>query len=292
MPHKASRTEPIDVRGLRYNVRHWGPDDAPPVFFLHGWMDSSPTFQFVVDALSRTWHVIAPDWRGHGESEWQNRPYWYPDYYADLDCLLAHYSPKDPARIVGHSMGANIGANYAGVRPQRVARLVLLDFLGLKPPADEDAPGLLGAWLRAVDEGPPSSIYPDCEALAARLMALNPRLTKERAAFLSRHTSRANANGTVQIACDPWHRAPSPLVYHIEDSLACWQRIEIPVLLMIAEHGFVIARFGKDPQELKRRLSSFRKLNTETIPDSGHNMQHDQPELVAGAIERGLIRNP
>jgi pimeloyl-ACP methyl ester carboxylesterase len=291
MPYKASRTEKIDVRGLRYNVRHWGPDDAPMVFFLHGWMDCSPTFQFVVDALSRPWHVIAPDWRGHGESEWQNRPYWHPDYYADLDVLLAHYSPKDPARIVGHSMGANVGASYAGVRPRRVAQLVMLDFLGLSPPAGEDSPRLFDAWLRQVDEEPAPRVYPNCEALAARLKKTNPRLTTERAAFLSRHASRANADGTVQIACDPWHRVPSPLVYRIEDSLACWRRIEIPVLLMIAEHGFVRARFGKNPRELERRLSSFRDLATESVPGSGHNMQHDRPECVAKAIEHVLSKD-
>ncbi len=63
-----STTESIDIRGLRYNVRHWGPADAPPVFLLHGWMDASATFQFVVDALRQDWHLIAPDWRGYGKA--------------------------------------------------------------------------------------------------------------------------------------------------------------------------------------------------------------------------------
>ena len=149
MQHKKSRTERIDIRGLRYNVRHWGPENAPAVFFLHGWMDCSPTFQFVVDALEKDWHVIAPDWRGYGESEWLLQPYWFPDYYADLDRLLEHYSPGKPARLVGHSMGANISATYAGVRPQRVAQLVMLDFLGLKPPPEADSPFQLRKWLDA-----------------------------------------------------------------------------------------------------------------------------------------------
>jgi pimeloyl-ACP methyl ester carboxylesterase len=88
-----STTETLDIRGLRYNVRHWGAADAPKLFLLHGWMDSSATFQFVVDAFRKSWHVIAPDWRGYGESEWLGRPYWFPDYYADLEVLLDHYSP-------------------------------------------------------------------------------------------------------------------------------------------------------------------------------------------------------
>ena len=87
--YKPSVTEQVPVRGLTYTVRRWGPADAPQVFLLHGWMDSSPTFQFVVDALRRDWQVIAPDWRGFGGSTWLGHSYWFPDYYADLEALLA-----------------------------------------------------------------------------------------------------------------------------------------------------------------------------------------------------------
>ena len=79
-------------------------------------MDSSPTFQFVVEALGGEWHVIAPDWRGYGASTWLGRPYWFADYYADLDALLHHYSSVAPARLVGHSMGAGWPARPAGLR--------------------------------------------------------------------------------------------------------------------------------------------------------------------------------
>ena len=290
MQHKKSRTEKIDIRGLRYNVRHWGPENAPVVFFLHGWMDCSPTFQFLVDALQQPWHVIAPDWRGYGESEWLSRPYWFPDYYADLHCLLEHYSPGKPARVVAHSMGANISGAYAGVQPERIAQLVMLDFLGLKPAIDDDAPNLIGKWIRNIESGPPHGLYPSCEALASRLMELDPRLTPERAEFLSWNISRYRSDSLIEMACDPWHRVPSPLVYRPEDSMACWQRIEAPVLLLIAEHGLVVRRFGNDPQEFDRRVGCFRNLKTAHIPDSGHNVQHDQPELTAGAIEQFLAK--
>ena len=77
-------------------------------------LDGYPsTFQFVVDALTREWYVIAPDWRGSHRLAGQ--PYWFPDYLADLDALLRRYLPEEPARIVGHSMGASIAATYAGV---------------------------------------------------------------------------------------------------------------------------------------------------------------------------------
>lgn len=291
MENTKSRSEKVDIRGLRYNVRHWGPADAPAIFFLHGRMDCSPTFQFLVDALKRSWHIIAPDWRGYGESEWLSRPYGFPDYYADLHSLLDHYSPDKPARLVAHSMGANIAGSYAGALPERISQLVMLDFLGLKPAIDEDSPTLIAAWLKNLRKDPPLAIYQNCEALANRLMELNPRLSADRAAFLSWNVGRIRSDSLIEMACDPWHRVPSPVVYHAEDGMACWKRIEAPVLLLIAEHGLINQRFGNDPPEFNRRIACFRNLQTVAIPDSGHNVQHDQPELVAAAIEQFLSRD-
>lgn len=291
MNYRQSSTERISIRGLRYNIRHWGGEDSPVVFFLHGWMDCSPTFQFVVDALKQDWHVIAPDWRGYGDSEWLSRPYWFPDYYADLHEILAHYSSGCPARLVGHSMGANIAAIYAGAFPKRVSQLVMLDFLGLKPPIDDDSPTLINRWVRHLGRKPAGGAYASIEAFAQRFIEMNPRLGESRAVFLAENLCRCLTDGTVEMNCDPWHRVPSPMVYHAEDNLACWRRIEAPVLLAIASHGFANQRFGNDPEEFTRRTSCFGNAQIVSIADSGHNVQHDQPECVARVIEAFLRRD-
>ncbi len=283
-----STTELITVRGLRYGVRHWGDARAPVVFFLHGWMDSSATFQFVVEALKTSWHVIAPDWRGYGQSEWLSRPYWFPDYYADLQCILAHYS-QDPVRLVGHSMGANIASIYAGLRPERVSQLVMMDFLGLAIPTETDGSRQLGQWLAGVFEEPAMRGYKNHEALARRLMSVNHRLTHERAEFLSRTVSCVRPDGLVAMACDPWHKMASPTLYRVEDSMASWQRITAPVLMLMADQGLVHQRFTNDPAQLRRRLDCFKQNQIVTIADAGHNLQHDQPEQVAAALDQFLV---
>lgn len=290
MSHLPSRTETLSIRGLRHNVRHWGDDAAPTLFLLHGRMDSSPTFQFVVDALTQSWHVIAPDWRGYGGSECLCRPYWYHDYYADLDGLLAHYSPDRPARLVGHSMGANIASIYAAAKPERVAQVAMLDFLGLPAPAN-DAPTELRNWLDAIADTPSLSRYPNTAALAQRLMKLNPRLTPSRADFLARTTGREQADGSVELACDPWHKPPSPMLYRVDEVLETWRRVAAPVLLLIAEQGYVQQRFGDNRDELERRLACFANRQVVMVPDCGHNMQHDQPESIAAALEGFLRRD-
>ena len=291
MPRTESRTEQLAIRGLRYNIRHWGDAGAPMLFLLHGWMDSSATFQFVVDALQREWHVVAPDWRGYGASQWLGRPYWFPDYYADLDGLLQHYSPDRPARLVGHSMGANIAGIYAGVRPRRVAQLAMLDFLGLVAAKDADASTQIGKWLDGIQKEPQLRAYPDQTALARRLRLANPRLSAERAAVLARTVSRVRPDGQVEMACDAWHKIPSPALYRSEDAMASWGRITAPVLMLIADHGFVQQRFGNEPDEYRRRLDCFADAKVISIADSGHNMQHDQPEQVAAALENFLLRD-
>jgi pimeloyl-ACP methyl ester carboxylesterase len=121
---KASASHCHEIRGLRYHVRTWGDAHSPMLFLLHGWLDVSASFQFVVDALRHEWHVIAPDWRGFGLSAWAPGGYWFPDYYADLDALLDLYRPDTPVNLVGHSMGGNVALMYAGMRPQRVAHVM------------------------------------------------------------------------------------------------------------------------------------------------------------------------
>lgn len=281
--------EPLDVHGLRYNVRRWGNPDAPLVFFLHGWMDASPTFQFVVEALQHEWHVVAPDWRGFGATEWLGKPYWFPDYYSDLDVLLAHYSPDRPARLVGHSMGANIASNYAALRPDRVAQIAMLDFLGLPSTKPEDAAPRLRVWLDGFRRDPRMRVHDDHDAFARRLVEANPKLSAGQAEFLSHHLGRIRDDGRVEMAADAWHKMRSPTLYRIEEAMAFWRAIEAPVLMLIADLGYVHDRLDDD--ECRRRLACFRNASVVTIRDARHNVQHDQPEQVAVALEKFLSRD-
>ena len=186
---KDSRSRFLDVRGLRYHVREWGDASAPKLFLLHGWMDVSASFQFTVDALARDWHVLAPDWRGFGLSQWTPGGYWFPDYIGDLDALLDRLCADEPARVVGHSMGGNIAGLYAGIRPERVSKLVLAEGFGLPRTVPDQAPGRYLKWLDANGEAPALRPYADFDEVAARLKANTPGLGDERARFLANRLS-------------------------------------------------------------------------------------------------------
>src|SRR5712691_4548793 len=178
----------VPVRGLRYHCRCWGDARAPKLFMLHGWMDVSASFQFVVDALRGEWRVIAPDWRGFGLSEWaKGDGYWFPDYFADLEYLIGHFQPEAPAVLIGHSMGGNVAAMYAGIRPERVAKLIDLEGFGLLGAGAGEAPKRYAQWLGELADKPSFRDYDSFEALAERLCGNNPRLSREKALFLARH---------------------------------------------------------------------------------------------------------
>ncbi len=150
---KDSRSEFILIRGLRYHIRHWGSSDAPLLVMLHGWMDMSASFQFMIDCLRKEWHVIAPDWRGFGlTADSGTDTYWFPDYLADLDAILEHYSSIEPVNLLGHSMGGNVACLYAGVRPDRIKSLVNLEGFGMPLTRPEQAPARYATWLQELRE--------------------------------------------------------------------------------------------------------------------------------------------
>lgn len=289
---KPSRSEFIPVRGLEYHVRHWGDENAPKLFMVHGWMDVSASFQFVVDCLQRDWHVIAPDWRGFGLT---NNPgvdcYWFADYLGDLDAILAHYSPEEPVNLLGHSMGGNVVCLYAGVRPERIRNLINLEGFGLPVTRPEQAPGRYAKWLEELRSPPAMRPYASQTDVAARLQKTNPRLTDERAAFLSAHWAAQNARGEWQILGDPAHKLSSPILYRVEEVLACWQAITAPVLWVEADDTDAWRWMGpKDKAriEVDRRIHFIPQVRTATIRHAGHMLHHDQPQALAQLIEEFL----
>lgn len=273
------------IRGRRYHVRLWGAERAPKLFLLHGWMDISASFQFLVDAFSREWRVVAPDWRGFGLSEWNNDAYWFPDYLADLDALLDRYSPEEPARLVGHSMGGNIACLYAGARPQRVSRLVTLEGFGLMAADPAQAPGRYAKWLEQIKARAAFRDYADRNEFARRLMRDNPRLTEDKAGFLAEQFAVQRASGPFTYAADPLHRLANPVLYRLEEAKACWRAITAPVLWVAARDSYIMNEFHGREDDYAARLACFGDVREALLEDCGHMMHHDQPRQLAAIIE-------
>jgi pimeloyl-ACP methyl ester carboxylesterase len=283
-----SRSEFIPVRELTYHIRLWGDLAAPKLFMVHGWMDVSASFQFLVDALQRNWCVIAPDWRGYGLTEKPRADnYWFPDYLADLDAILRHYSPAAPVNLIGHSLGGNVACLYAGSRPERIAKLVNLEGFGMRRTKAEEAPARYRKFMDEIATPPTLKPYANFSELAARLQKTNPRLTAERAAFLAQHWGHevgTPEGKRVELLADPAHKIVNATLYRVDEAAACWQAITAPVLCVTANQSEMLTRWIKE-DDYRERLSHFKHLTEASIDQAGHMLQHDQPEELARLIE-------
>ena len=288
-PQKPFRSRYLGVRGLRYHLREWGREGAPKLFMLHGWMDVSASFQFVVDALEADWHVIAPDWRGFGLTEWRGDAYWFPDYLGDLDAIARSVAPDEPLRLVGHSLGGNVASLYAGVRPARVSHVVALDAFGLADTQPEQSPGRIEKWLAELAAPARFRGYADQGALAVRLMADNPRLEAGRAAFLAGHLGEADGEGGFRLAGDPAHRRVNPVLYRRAEAMAAWRRVTAPVLWVEPAEPDLRRKLGVSDAAHAEARACFRDFREVQVADCGHNLHRDQPDAVARIIESFLL---
>jgi pimeloyl-ACP methyl ester carboxylesterase len=290
-----SRSEFVPVRNLWYHVQVWG-DPAPgktPLVLLHGWMDVAASYQFVVDALSHDHYVIAPDWRGFGQTASGDADsFWFPDYLADLDALLDHYAPGTPVNLVGHSMGGNVAMVYAGVRPERIHRLINLEGFGMPATQPQEAPGRFVKWLdevKMLHRGEKQlKGYDSALGVAQRLMKNNPRLGLDKSHWLATHWAREDTDGQWRIQGHPAHKNISAQLYRLDEVLEIYRCISLPVLMVEAADDSLTTlwRHTFTRAQHRERLNAVPQLEIALIENAGHMLHHDQPEILATLIER------
>ena len=282
-PIQRSLRREFEIRGANYSVTEWGDPNAPLIVFLHGWADTGSTFQFVVDTMQDEWHVVAPDWRGFGRSTVACASYWFPDYLADLDELLHIYTPDEPARIIGHSMGANVAALYAGTMPERVRAFVNLEGFGLVDSDPQDAPARYRKWLEETRAGQVFLEYRDLAALADRIARRNPNMSAMQAAFVAAEWAEEQEDGRLVLRADPAHKLPNPVLYRRAEAEACWRGIEAEVLLVTGGRSELARRFA---DVTGASCPADREVR---IDNAGHMLHFEAPAALAAEIE-GFLR--
>lgn len=213
---RAARLQRLRVRGLDVQLYRWGHDAAVPLLLLHGWGDTAATFQFLIDAFATPQAAVGFDWRGFGRTEWAREGYWYPDYLADLDAMLDVLVPEGAVDVVGHSMGGNIALLYAGIRPQRVRRVVSLEGFGMRRTLASEAPERYRRWLDECNRTPAFRAYDSLDDFARVLARRYPRIPLQRIDFIARSWARQCFDGRVELLADPRHKYVNPVLYQRE----------------------------------------------------------------------------
>lgn len=300
VPSRRAAARQLPIRRLSYHLETWGSDelatpDRPLLLLLHGWMDVGASFQFMVDALAARegplrW-IVAPDWRGFGGSVGGGSDsYWFPDYLGDLDALIDALSPTQPIDLLGHSMGGNVAMSYAGVRPERVRRLVNLEGFGMPASKPEQAPKRLLQWLDELKAPATLRPYASAEAVAARLVKTNPRLAPDKAAWLAQQWAAPDESGQWQLRADPAHKRVNPALYQADEVVETWARISAPLLWVEGAETEMAKWWGEryPRSEFEARLRVVPQLERATLADCGHMLHHDQPEALARVLQHFL----
>jgi pimeloyl-ACP methyl ester carboxylesterase len=269
-------------QGLRLHYTDWGNGSAPPLILVHGGLDQSRSWDAMARALRARFHVIAPDLRGHGDSDWATgSSYSLSDHVYDLTCLIKSAGLEQVA-IVSHSMGGMVSLTYAGAFPEKVSRLAVLDGV-TNFPARKVKPidVRIAEWVGDLDKTAQRKIhrYPSVADGAERILARNARLTREQAMHLATHALKRDADGEYSWKFDPYLRARAPYRLSLEDNIALWSRIQCPTLLVAGSESFL-----PDPGTAGV-LTHFRQAELVKIEGAGHWLQHDKTEEVIGVLK-------
>lgn len=242
------------------------------------------SFQFLADAMQDDWYLIAPDWRGFGDTDRSPAGYWFPDYLADLDAFIDYYARQTPVRLLGHSMGGNVACLYAGIRPEKISHLVSLDAFGLRETSPEQAPGRYAQWLNQCRQTQSFSTHEDISSIAGRVQRLAPRLSEQRSRFIAKYWSETSDDGKRVFKIDPAHKRVNPVLYRRDEVRACWRQITARTLLVLGKESELFTRFYEEggQQDCK---SNFKNLSEAVIQDAGHMLHLEQPEELALVLD-------
>ena len=287
MPGPTSHT--FFSQRLRLHYVDWGNPTRPPLLMLHGGRDHCRNWDWAAAALRDEWHVIAPDLRGHGDSQWSpDGSYTMAGYIYDLAQLI-HQQRLAPATIVAHSLGGQIALRYTGIHPQTVTRLVAIEGLGPPPAwlaqaASKTIVERMEEWIAEQRNlaGRLPRRYPSIEDAFRRMQEENPHLTVEQARHLTVQGVNQNEDGTYSWKFDNYVRAWPPYDMPGRDIQLLWSRIACPTLLLYGKESW-----SGNPAE-DGRADAFRQATVVGIDSAGHWLHHDRLDEFLRVV-RGFL---
>ena len=289
MPDPRSRKLHLPTTKLDYHLLEWDADSDHTVILLHGFLDLAWTWEATARAgLAGRFHLIAPDFRGHGDSDRIGKGgyYYFMDYLVDLRDLVQQAARKRVS-LVGHSMGGSVAAYYAGAFPDEVYRLALLEGTG-PPDMGGATPERVHAWISSWQRLRGERSYATLDEAAAQMRRHDSLLDEATARDAAAHGTTQGPDGRYRFKHDPLHATPGPYGFQIDAAERFWRRIKCPTLLVEgAKSGF-----RHPPAEADRRAACFAHVQRATLEGAGHAMQRHQPASLAALLSQWFSSAP
>lgn len=273
---------------LRLHYLDWGNEDAPPLLLLHGNRDHAHNWDWVARRLRHDYHVIAPDMRGHGDSQWSTGSSYSPSEYVYDIAQLIHQQHLAPLRIVAHSLGGIVASRYAGVYPDHVTKLVLVEGTGPPYVAVDERPGpgdRLRRWIESGRDlaGRQPRRYATIDDAFRRMQEANPHLSPDQARHLTIHGANQNEDGSYSWKFDNHVHGNPSFDLDPDEVRALWAQISCPVLVVAGAESWHVE--GVRNGELD---GVFADARFEILEGAGHWVQHDQLDAFVDLVEEFL----
>ena len=256
----------VATRGITLNVREAG--QGPLIVFLHGITANAAVWDPVLALLQDTFHVVAVDQRGHGQSDKPAQGYGAAAYAQDVIDLVDALG-GGPAIVVGHSLGARNGVEAAATQASQVAGVVAVDFT---PFIEPEVLETLEARVRGGDRSF-SSREEIIDYLAGRY-PLMPRDALERRAT---HGYREEG-GVLRARADPAAMAATAAGLR-DDFEPAVARVAKPVLLVRGAESKLVSAAA-----FARTLALRPDLPSLVVPGTDHYVPEEAPAAIADAV--------
>lgn len=252
-----------------FNHQFYGPEDGPRWVFLHGLMGFLSNWRRIIMGIESTQRCLSFDQRGHGKSFQPAHGYAPEDYADDLLKILDELG-WDQVTLVGHSMGARNGLNFAYRYPERVRKFILEDIT----PGD-GAEGI--TYFEKILDAIPTP-FPDRAAMRAFFLNDFARKIEARdpveslSAFLMANMVdlptggvgwRFSVNGIIESAQSGQH---TNRWYELEG-------LKVPTLVVKGEKSQYLPL-----KDYERMLASNPLIRGVIVPGAGHWVHADAPE--------------
>jgi long-chain acyl-CoA synthetase len=127
----------VPIRGLAdvslSVVDIWPEGAEKAIVFVHGYGGCAETWEYQVNHFARSYRVVAPDLRGHGQSDAPFTEYTMPELVDDINTIADTLNLPERFVLAGHSFGGSICVEYANAHPERLEKLILISTAGEYP---------------------------------------------------------------------------------------------------------------------------------------------------------------